>query len=308
MKHQFPGLPDLVVSKAEAMGEPGVQWLLALPDCVRTLEQRWSMRTHEVLAGGSEALVLSATADGRDAVLKIGLPQEEGLRHEVHVFSLAKGRGYAELFAQDKALNACLLERLGRPLGNWGADEPVQIERLCETLLEAWIPISDDEGFTTGIDKAQWLRNFIQTVWDTVPHELMQAVREQAIRYSNQREAAWKPEKSLLVHGDAHPFNALEDPARPGRCKFVDPDGYFMEPAYDLGLLMRDFHEDLLAGDPLVRGRARCERLASVCGEDAEAVWQWGFIERLTTGLYLMQLGEIEEGRRFLSILPAWLE
>ena len=88
--------------------------------------------------------------------------------------------------------------------------------------------------------------------------------------------------------------------------KFVDPDGLFAEPAYDLGILMRGWNEELLAGDTLALGRARCAMLAELTGVDGEAIWQWGFIERVSTGLLLTQLG-LPDARDTLAIAERWV-
>lgn len=301
-------LPELVRSKAEAMGDVGHAWLASLPDRVATLEKRWSMSTGEVLAGGSEALVLAAQVDGRQAVLKIGLPKDDGLRHEARVLSLARGQGYAELFAGDEDLNAILVERLGQPLIECGFSERDQIDRLCSTAQAAWLSIEGDSGFTTGVGKARWLREFIATAITRQPGAISDELSCRATDYARIREAAWTPASSVLVHGDVHAFNTLQDPRAADCYKLVDPDGYFMEPEYDLGLIMRDFHADLRQGHPLDEGRRRCRRLADATGLDENAIWQWGFIERVTTGLYLLQLGVVDEGQAFLSIAEEWVD
>ncbi|MEO3821923.1 hypothetical protein [Plantactinospora sp. B24E8] len=43
---------------------------------------------------------------------------------------------------------------------------------------------------------------------------------------------------------------------------FVDPDGFLAEPAYDLGVVLRDWCPQLLAGDPYAVAR-RCTRLVA---------------------------------------------
>jgi streptomycin 6-kinase len=80
----------------------------------------------------------------------------------------------------------------------------------------------------------------------------------------------------MLVHGDVHQWNALE--ADGGEFKLVDPDGLLVEPEYDLGILMR---EDPLEGDL----HERAARLAKGTGLDETAIWEWGVVERVATGL-----------------------
>lgn len=71
----------------------------------------------------------------------------------------------------------------------------------------------------------------------------------------------------------------------------IDPDGFLADPAYDLGVVLRDWCEQLLAGNPLALARRYCQLLAGETGMDAAAIWEWGFIERVSTGLYMLSLG-----------------
>ena len=66
--------------------------------------------------------------------------------------------------------------------------------------------------------------------------------------------------------------------------RLVDPDGLLAEPEYDLGIVMR---EDPFEGD--LHERAR--RLAHATGLDEEAIWEWGVVERVSTGLLGTRVG-----------------
>jgi streptomycin 6-kinase len=74
-----------------------------------------------------------------------------------------------------------------------------------------------------------------------------------------------------------------------------------IEPAYDLAIPMREWSEELLAGDPYQLAVARCQRLAMLTGVDEEPVWQWGFIERVSTALLCLKVG-LEGGREMLTV------
>ena len=104
----------------------------------------------------------------------------------------------------------------------------------------------------------------------------------------------------MLVHGDAHGWNTLD--AGEGLFKFVDPEGLRSEPAHDLSVPMREYNVPLLAGDTLRLVRDRAEHLASLCEVDPEPVWQWGFIERVATGLANVRELEGDEGMAFLEV------
>lgn len=109
----------------------------------------------------------------------------------------------------------------------------------------------------------------------------------------------------MLVHGDAHSWNTLE--AGGGEFKLVDPEGLISEPAHDLAVPMRELNAELLAGDALRLGRARAHLLSRLTGVDETAIWQWGFIERVSSGLYSMTHGH-DGARDFLEVADRWAE
>jgi streptomycin 6-kinase len=300
-------LPAWVRMRAASLGEQGAQWIATLDERVQSLVAQWDLQLGEVLSGGSESLVAHALLrDGRAAILKIGLPGSADLAGEAKVYALAAGRGYAELLAHDPAHNAILLERLGPSLRATIGDVDTQIQALCHTLQDAWIPLETPHGLMTGAQKAQWLTTFIQERWALLGQPCAKATVDRALEFAEERVAAYSPAHAVLVHGDAHADNALlVDGAQadgPPRCKFVDPDGLFAEKACDLAAIMRDWSEDLLAGDTLRRSRERCELLATLTEVDAHAIWQWGFIERVSTGLVLLEIGLKREGAETLAV------
>jgi streptomycin 6-kinase len=71
---------------------------------------------------------------------------------------------------------------------------------------------------------------------------------------------------------------------------------------------LREWSADLLAGDPVALGRQRCALLSRLTGVEAEAIWQWGFIERLVNGLLYCEIGPKENAAEFLTVVEAWAE
>jgi streptomycin 6-kinase len=127
-----------------------------------------------------------------------------------------------------------------------------------------------------------------------------------ALAFAQSRARAFDPERAVLAHGDAHANNLLA--AADGRSgfKFVDPEGLFIEPGYDLSAAMRDWGAELLAGDARQLGRRRCDRLAELTSLDPEPIWQWGLLERVSTGLHLLELGWEAEAEEYLTVAEAW--
>ena len=69
---------------------------------------------------------------------------------------------------------------------------------------------------------------------------------------------------------------------------------------------MRGWNDELLVGDAITLGQARCRTLASLTGIDERAIWQWGFIERVSTGLLMLQIGMTQSGVRTLAVADLW--
>ena len=166
--------------------------------------------------------------------------------------------------------------------------------------------------YGTAAQKARYLGDFIANVWDELDRPCSERAVERAIVFAQTRDRAFDPATSVLVHGDAHAANTLQIVGpRSGNdsgFKFVDPDGMRAERACDLAVPMREWSEVLLSGDALQAGLARCALISRLTGVDPEAIWQWGFLERMSTGLYLLQLGWEQLGRDMLTVADTWAQ
>ena len=305
-------LPDVVRLRVAAAGPDGTRWLATLSDTVRPLSQTWAVQVGGSLSGGSASLVLEAfLPDGTPAIIKLCVPGEFR-SGEATALGVAAGRGYVRLLAEDRASEAFLLERLGAPLAarDLSADDTLDV--LCAMLGQAWHPLPQEHDLATGADKARWLAEFIARTWRDLNRPCDARVIDRALRWTQVRQEAHSSETSVLVHGDPHALNALLVPGAaaddPRSFKFIDPDGLFAEPAYDLGVLLRENDEALEHGNALQIGRARCERLAALTGQNSEAIWHWGFIERVSTGLHLAELGLDREAELTLRVAQAWVD
>lgn len=275
-------VPAVVRNKARAAGAE--DWLERLPALVVSLEADWSIAVGRPYEGGSEAFVAEATrADGTSAVLKVLVPGAgNDPSNEATVLRIADGDGCPELYEYDAARGALLMERLGRPMYELGLPLSRRLEILCATAARIWRP-TPDCGLPTGAEKARWLAAFVVMLWEELDHPCSEKAVDHALVCGRRREQAHRGERAVLVHGDVHQLNALQSN---GGFKLVDPDGLLAEAEYDLGVLMRGDPVELLAGDPLVRARW----LAARTGLDPVATWEWGVIERLSTGLLCTQI------------------
>jgi streptomycin 6-kinase len=298
-------VPELVRQRAMANGVAGQRWLRDLPDLVVSLADRWGLQLGDVFRGGTAALVVAATdRSGRECVLKLAMPlemdQEQRFTRSVLAHRLAQGQGCAELLDHDDSTSAMLLERLGPNLDELRMPLPKLLDTIALTLIAFWRPLTDDCGLPTGPEKAAWLADYITTSWDQLGRPCPREVIDRALTYCERRAAAFDPAKAVLVHGDAHGWNTLD--AGSGTFKLVDPEGLRSEPGHDLSVAMREYNEPLLVGDTLRLTRQRAELLASLCGVDPEPVWEWGFIERVSTGMANLREFDGDHGVAFLEV------
>jgi streptomycin 6-kinase len=302
-------VPERLMTSVTALGPAGSRWLEDLPDILASLAADWSIAYGRPLDGGNAAYVIEAvTANGRPVIAKLALPAGvDGFapfEQELEALRLAGGDPYAELIRHDVSRRSLLLERLGPPLASLGWPPARQLTTVASTLARGWRPVPAGR-LPTGAAKAEWLAGFVARKWVDLGRPCSQAAAEKAVSYAAERAAAFDPERAVLIHGDAHARNLLlkPDPAD-GRTSFrlIDPEGLLSEPAHDLGVALRDGNEELLAGDTAGTAAGRCRQAALLTGVNGEAIWQWAFIERVSTGLFLSHLGHRQEARPYLAV------
>jgi streptomycin 6-kinase len=167
-------------------------------------------------------------------------------------------------------------------------------------LRSFWRPVDGGDGLRSGAEQARWLAEYISSTWEQLGRPCDRMVIDEALRLCDRRAAAFDPDRAVLVHGDAHGWNTLA--AGDGTYKFVDVEGLWSEREHDLAVAMREYNEPLLEGDTRRLVRARAELLASRCGVDPQAVWEWGYIERVSTGLANARDFDNDSGAVFLEV------
>ena len=287
-------VPEVVRQKAAAVGAG--EWLDELPLLVATLEREWGITVSTAYSDATEAFVAEAICqDGAPAVLKLLVPRSgDAAENEITVLRLTEGDGCVRLLRCDGARGALLLERLGRSLHQLGLPIRRRHEILCSTAARVWRP-APDCGLPTGAEKGRWLADFITATWEELDRPCSERAVDHALACAERRVEAHRDERAVLVHGDVHEWNALESG---DGFKLVDPDGLVAEPEYDLGIIMREDPLDLLDGDP----RERARWLAARTDLDATAIWEWGVVERVSTGLLGTSVGLQPIGGQMLAV------
>jgi streptomycin 6-kinase len=181
----------------------------------------------------------------------------------------AQGHGYAKLFAHDIERHAMVIEALGPSLDQLRLPPERMIDVLCRTLRHAaWPGLT----VTPEQEKATQLSELVSRLWEELERPCSERVIAQALHFAEQRAAAFDLDRCVVVHGDPHPGNLLRVPTpRVGAESgfvFIDPDGFLADPAYDLGIVLRDWCHHLLAGDASSITRQYCRQLASLSGVD----------------------------------------
>jgi streptomycin 6-kinase len=310
-------VPERVRLRAEQSSPQTRQWLKDLPGLIAELEQEWELSIGQPLSGGTSAYVAPVKTASGNAVMKIDMPGPDrlcGFEQERDTLLRANGQGYVRVFKCDDERRALLLEPLGLSMQESTLEPKQAIPLLCQTLRQAWlVPPAADQTINAQEYKAQILAQLICELWEKLERPCSQNIVSQALEFARRRMDSFDQERCVVVHGDPHPANALlvhtpRAGAESGYV-FVDPDGFLCEPEYDLGVVLRDWNEQLLAAaDPLALAHQYCQLLARESGLDEASIWEWGFIERVSSGLYICAYGSREHGQLFFKTAQRLLD
>ncbi|WP_432545067.1 aminoglycoside phosphotransferase family protein [Kineococcus sp. SYSU DK002] len=314
MSHHRVEVPAIVAAKAAAV--PGGQtWATDLPGILTALERAWSIHITEPLPGGTASYVTRArTTDGRPVVLKVAAPGT-GFDQQARTLTAAAGRGYVRILAYHASHKAALLEALGTSLHHTGLAPTDQLTILGRCLRCAWrVPPAPGQEPQ---DKAASLSQLITDLWQRLDQPCSQQVLDYALTCAARRSAAFPTQVQagtcVVVHGDATAANAAGVlTARTGTedgFVLLDPDGFLGDPTYDLGVAVRDWCPQLMATTTPVKLLAGyCRLLAEQTATDPVAVWEWGYLERVSTGLYALSFGAEEQALPYLRTAQALLD
>lgn len=258
----------------------------------------WGLEPLAWLPGGVNPPPLEVrTTAGESAVLKLQPPGTQDVA--AAVLRAAAGAGYVRVLRWDAARGALLTERLGESLWDVRDDLDGQARVIVPLLRRAWtVPREVGRPFES---KAAGLRRILERLGPRYGARAP-AVLRQAAGYADRLAVDEAPE--VVCHGDPHAGNVLR---RGAGWALIDPDGFAGERAYDLGVVLRDACLEFAEAETVRPWggvellRSGCRVLADLGEVPAERIWRWGFVERVTTGLYLHWFGYPEEGARFLA-------
>ncbi len=270
--------------------DPVVRDLAArLDHCV----QRWDLALGEIYGAGVGPPVLSVTADattaGRPAALKLGWGPD--FDQQVAVLRASNGNGYVRVLDEDAEQSAVLLERLGQPLSRSGLTPIEQCDVLVDLLQAAWSnPHLANLPGIQAVDKAAGLRQILAAEGHRAEAHTAEAADLLATADAVAATLTARGTRPVVVHGDPHPQNAL---ARADGWALIDPDGFGSDAAYDLGVIARGWADEICAADDGAAWlRTLCQHMGQRCDIDPSLIFDWAFVERVTTGLWLAKFGQ----------------
>ncbi len=249
----------------------GARWLRRLPDTLRELEQRWSLRLEASFDEGSCAWVAPATlANGVSAVLKVGMPHMESA-HEIDGLRFWGGDPTVRLLDADEDLGAMLLERCEPGTTLRTLPEPEQDRVIAGLLRRLWrSPVSPHRFRPLSAMVAHWSEETLARIERWSDPGL---VREGLRLFKDLPQTA---PACVLLATDLHAGNVLR--ARRAPWLVIDPKPFVGDPAYDATQHLLNCSARLRAEpDRMVR------RFADFLSVDHDRVRLWLFARAATT-------------------------
>ena len=292
MTTEEAALPERFVRTVRATwGEPGREWLAALPALLEDCARRWSLTLASPFPNLSFNYVAPAMMpDGAEMVLKAGVPNKE-LRSEAAALCAFDGRGSVRLLDSDSDRGLLLLERLrpGAVLTTL-ADEARDDEATAiaaSVMRGLWRPAPPGHDFPTTADWGQGFARLRARFGGGVGPLPPAWVEEGEALFAELLASSAPP---ILLHGDLHHDNILSaHVSSAGRQPWlaIDPKGVVGEPAYEVGALLRnlwpDRHTHSNPGRLLER---RLHRLAEELALDPARVRGWAVAQAVLSAVW----------------------
>lgn len=293
----------LVRALGESYGDTAAAaWLARLPaladEALSATGRNVTVERVAAPGGRSSLVLLVRCGDGTRAVLKIA---PSGAAPELERAALAHWNGWGAVQFLAPAGDALLLERLHPEVSLRSLPEAKALLEAAGTVRRLWIEPPAGHPFETVA--ARTGRRVgpmrVSAAADPVLEPLVSAAlaaREELIAHS--------PEV-LLLHGNFRQSKVLAGERAPWLT--VGPEPLVGERAYDLGRLVRDRVEDLIASPGgAATARRRIKKLADSLDVDQERLHGWTLFRAVESGTRAMAAGRHQEGELTLEF-AGWL-
>ena len=272
-----------VPAEVRAMAERGPRWAAwvdELPGVVQVLIEGWGLRPDGDATHGHCSLVLPVrTAEGADAILKVGFPDEESA-HEHLVLQRWGGHGAVRLLSADPHHRGLLLERLS------STDlSTVSEAEACRVVADLYRRIH-----TPAMPQLRPLSLFIDR-WTAelaglgrnapIPRRLV----EQAVALGTDL-AADRAIADRVIHTDLHYENVLAAEREPWLV--IDPKPVNGDPHYEIAPMLWN-RWDEIAGDTREGIRRRFWMLVDAAGFDEDRARDWVIVRMVHNAMWALQ-------------------
>jgi streptomycin 6-kinase len=283
----MPLIPDEFTSRTIQMnGEAGRAWIEALPAMLDEYAQRWSLELYAPFELSYNYVAPATRADGTEAVLKLGFPNQE-LLSEMHALQVFAGNGMVQLLEADFDRQVFLLERVrpGVELITLEDNDESVIRIVVQVMEHYWRPVLEErplltvENWTAGFSK---LRPHFNGTTGPFPVHLVDAAENIFA------ELILSQGERVLLHGDLHHWNILSATRQPWLA--IDPKGVIGEREYDTGAILRNpwgkrFDFQALKGIQSRRVDIFCEML----GFERERILGWGMAQAILSAWWSVE-------------------
>jgi streptomycin 6-kinase len=272
-------------------GAAGRAWLRGLSAAVEECAARWSLEVGRPFLPLSYNYVADAArADGARLVLKLCFPGDAEAATEREALRLFDGRGSVRLLDSDEERGALLLERLepGTKLADLcETDDEAATSHAASVMRSLRRPAPEAHDFPSVADWGDgFARHRARFGGETGPFDA-RLFDEAETLFRGLNDSAGE---AVLLHGDLHHENILA--ARRAPWLAIDPKGVIGEPAYEVGALLRNPNNQILAWTNLARVmERRVRQLSEELGFERERVRGWGLSQAILAAVWSCEEG-----------------
>jgi streptomycin 6-kinase len=267
----------------------GPEFIAELPERLARYTGKWDLRLGEAFAPLSFNYVTRVTrADGRPAVLKLGVPCDERTC-EVEALRLWDGRGAVRVLEADAPGGALLLEMLipGTPATD--LDDDTATALAADIMANLRTPLSQPGGFPTVERWGRGFQRYRQAYMKGGPLRMATVAKAEQLF----RDLCESSGPRLLLHGDLHHGNVLES-ARGWLA--IDPKGVAGEAEYETGAWLRNpLHLERRPGARQLVDR-RIAQLSDRLAFERERVRAWAFAQCVLSCIWAVEDGHADAG------------
>ena len=281
-------------------GTNGQKWLKNIPFILDKCKNYWKISIGPSNYKLSYNYITKVYLQNRkEAILKIGFPQEKELITEMEALLYFNKRCCVKMIDFNKELGAILLEKInpGTSLRTIQVNDDKKATEIAANLINNInIAIPKQHSFPKIAD---WVKIFNNTNKLNIKSKLIiNLVGKAKEIYQDLVKDSYD---SLLLHGDLHHDNILYD--RQKGWLAIDPKGVIGNPIFDFARLIQNFWGSKITSE-LVQNRL--EMISSIVGYNKSLLARWTFIDYIMSNLWsIKEKNKFEVDKIFIKTLQA---